>query len=242
MGQINLSRITTTSSIITPPDGCDAMYNQNGVFYFLNSSGQTSSFIQTSIDGVGRTNYLPLWTDDDSLSISSLYQSGTTLYSNTLTGPTNSLIISDNTGKIYNSNIVIKQIAVTVSGAEIATLFSSPKTLIPTGSGTTTHQVISAYARVNVVSGAWSGNTNLVLFEGGNGVTHECNALATTQIRRYRFIPRNTSSSLVQTQNDDAAITLSVDTGNPTGATSNGTLTIYLTYTTYDEGNISYQP
>lgn len=240
MGQINLSRITNTASIITPPDGCDAMYNQGGTFYFLNSSGVTSSIIKTPIDGVGRTDYLPLWSDNDTLGISSLYQSGPTLYSNTLTGVTNSLIVSDNTGKIYNSNIVVRQIAVTVSGAEIATLNTSPKTLIPAGSGTTTHQVISAYVRVNVASGNWSGNTTLAIFEGGNGHTHTCDALATTQVRRYRFIPTDTSTSLIQTQNDDAAIQLSTLTGNPTGTASNGTLTVYLTYTTYDEGNISY--
>ena len=242
MGQINLSRITTTSSIITPPDGCDAMYNQNGVFYFLNSSGATYSFLQTPIDGVGRTNYLPLWTDNDSLSISSLYQTGTTLYSNTLSGATNSMIMSDTNGKLYNSNIRIRQIAVTVSGVEILSLYSSPKTLVPKDGGASTrvHQVISAYVKVIPSTGNYSSNTTLAIYEGGNGYTHTCNALGSTQIRRYRFIPVDTSTSLVQTQDDDNAITLSTLVGNPSGGT--GSAVVYLTYTTYDEANISYQP
>lgn len=157
------------------------------------------------------------------------------------TGVTNSIIMSDNSGEIYNSGIVLRQIAITVSGAQIATLYTSPITLVPAGGGTTTHQVISAYARINVSSGAWGGDPTLVIYEGGNGATHRINsALATTQIRRYKFIPVDTSSSLIQTQNDDASITLSTNASNPTGATSNGTLTVYLTYTTYDENVINY--
>ena len=122
-------------------------------------------------------------------------------------GVTNSIIMSDNSGEIYNSGIVVRQIAVTVSGTQISTLNSSPVTLIPAGGGTTTHQVISAYVRVNIGTGNWSGNT---------------------------------SGALSQTQNDDAAIQLSTLTGNPTGATATGTLTVYLTYTTYDESVINY--
>lgn len=156
------------------------------------------------------------------------------------TGATNSIIMSDTSGAIYNSGIVVKQIAITVSGTEISTLNDNRITLVPAGGGTTTHQVISAYAKVNIGTGAWSGNTTLAIYEGGNGYTHTCDALGTTQVRRYRFIPVDTSGSLSQTQNDDAAIQLSTLTGNPTGATSTGTLTIYLTYTTYDEANIIY--
>ena len=156
-------------------------------------------------------------------------------------GLTNSIIMSDDSGSIYNSGIVIKQIAVTVSGEQIATLNESPVTLVPAGGGTTTHQVISAYARVNVAGGAWSGDTSLVIYEGGNGQTYRISsALATTQIRRYRFVPVDTSTNLVQGQNDDAPITLSTNTANPTGIPANGTLTVYLTYTTYDESNIIY--
>ena len=155
-------------------------------------------------------------------------------------GVTNSIIMSDNSGEIYNSGIVVRQIAVTVSGTQISTLNSSPVTLIPAGGGTTTHQVISAYVRVNIGTGNWSGNTTLSIFEGGTGYTHTCDALGTTQIRRYRFIPVDTSGALSQTQNDDAAIQLSTLTGNPTGATATGTLTVYLTYTTYDESVINY--
>lgn len=159
----------------------------------------------------------------------------------TTVGATNSIIMSDDTGTVYNSGIVIKQIAVTVSGAQIAALFETPVTLVPAGGGVTTHQVISAYVRVNVDGGAWSGDTTLVIYEGGNGQTHRIsNALATTQIRRYKFIPVDTSSSLIQSQNDDAPITLSTNASNPTGSSSNGTLTVYLTYTTYDESNIIY--
>lgn len=158
----------------------------------------------------------------------------------TTSGFTNSIIMSDTSGGIYNSGIVVRQIAVTVSGAQIRNLNTSPVTLIPAGGGVTTHQVLSAYVRVNIGTGNWSGNTTLAIFEGGNGHTHTCNALGTTQIRRYRFIPTDTSTSLIQTQNDDAAIQLSTLTGNPTGATSTGTLTVYLTYTTYDEDNIIY--
>lgn len=239
MGQINLSRITNTASIITPPDGCDAMYNQNGTFYFLNSSGATYSFLQTPIDGVGRTNYLPLWSDSDTLSISSIYQVGSTLYSSTLSGPTNSLIVSDTTGKMYNSNVRIKQIAVTVSNAEILQLYSTPKVLVPKdGVSTRVQQVISAYAKIIPATGNYTSNTTLAIYEGGNGYTHTCNALGSTQIRRYRFIPTDTSTSLIQTQDDDGTITLSTLTGNPSGGTAS--LVVYLTYTTYDEANISY--
>jgi len=156
-------------------------------------------------------------------------------------GLTNSIIMSDDSGSIYNSGIVIKQIAVTVSGAQILTLNEAPVTLVPAGGGTTTHQLISAYVRVNVDGGAWSGDTSLVIYEGGNGQSHRISScLGTTQIRRYKFIPVDTSGSLVQSQNDDAPITLSTNTANPTGLSTFGTLTIYLTYTTYDESNIIY--
>jgi hypothetical protein len=156
-------------------------------------------------------------------------------------GLTNSIIMSDDSGSIYNSGIVIKQIAVTVSGAQILTLYESPVTLVPAGGGTTTHQVISAFVKVNVADGAWGGDPTLVIYEGGNGQSHRIsNALATTQIRRYRFVPVDSSSSLIQTQNDDAAITLSTNASNPTGLPNYGTLTVYLTYTTYDESNIIY--
>jgi hypothetical protein len=155
-------------------------------------------------------------------------------------GATNSLITADSSGSIYNSGIVLRQIAVTVSGAEIAQLNSTPKTLIPAGGGTLTHQIISAWVKVNVASGNWSGNTTLAIYQGGNGYTHTANALGTTQVRRYNFTPVDTTGSLSQTMNDDAAVQLSTLTGNPTGTASNGTLTVYLTYTTYDESNIIY--
>lgn len=158
----------------------------------------------------------------------------------TASGATNSIITADSSGALYNSGIVIRQIAVTVSGGEIRNLNTSPKTIIPRGGGTTTHQIISAYATITPSGGNWSGNTTLAIYEGGNGYTHTCNALGTTQVRRYRFIPVDTSGSLSQTQNDDADIQLSVLTGNPTGATNTGSLTVYLTYTTYDEANIKY--
>jgi hypothetical protein len=155
-------------------------------------------------------------------------------------GMTNSIIMSDDTGAIYNSGIIVKQIAVTVSGIQILTLNTDPVVLVPAGGGTTTHQVLSAYVKVNVAGGAWANETGLVIREGGNGVTHRCNGLGTTQIRRFRFIPVDTSSNLSQTQNDDAPITLSTATTNPGGAPDFGTLTVYLTYTTYDESNIIY--
>lgn len=153
-------------------------------------------------------------------------------------GATNSIIMTDTSGSLYNSNIVIKQIAVTVSQAEVSQLYTTPKILVSRTGTSTVHQVISAYVKVQT-PGAMTGNTNLVLYEGGNGVTHECNALGTANVRRYRFIPRNTSSSLVQTQDDDNDITLSTDTGNPSGG-STASLVVYLTYTTYNENNILY--
>jgi hypothetical protein len=158
------------------------------------------------------------------------------------TGATNSIIMSDDSGAIYNSGIVVRQIAVTVSGAQITTLYEAPVTLVPAGGGTTTHQLISAYVRVNIGTGNWSGDTSLVIYEGGNGQTHRISScLGTTQIRRYKFIPVDASGSLSQTQNDDAPITLSTNTANPTGTAATGTLTVYLTYTTYDESVINYE-
>lgn len=234
MGQINLSRITNTASIITPPSGVDAIYNQNGVFYFLDSTGSTSSIVKTPIDGVGRQNYVALWSDEDTINVSDISYVGSNYYSPVWAGSwTSSIMVADPSGKMYNSGIVHKQIAVTVSGAEVNSLFTTPKVLVPRSGTSVVHQVISGYVTVNT-PGAKTGNTNLVIYEGGNGVTHECNALGTANVRRYRFIPRNTSSSLVQTQDDDGDITLSTDTGNPTGG-STCSLTVYLTYTTYDE-------
>lgn len=156
------------------------------------------------------------------------------------TGATNSLMMSDSSGDIYNSGIVVKQIAVTVSGAQILTLNEAPVTLIPAGGDFTTHQIISAYVKVNVADGAWGTEPSLVLYEGGNGVTHKCNGLNTTQVRRFKFVQQDSSGSLTQTQNDDADITLSTPTANPTGLANYGTLTVYLTYTTYNEANIIY--
>lgn len=234
MGQINLSRITTTASIITPPSGVDAIYNQGGVFYFLDATGSTSSIIRTPIDGVGKTNYLTKWSDEDTIGITDISYDGTDYVSPTLAGPTSStLLVADETGKLSNSGIMIKQISITVSHAEILQLYSTPKVLVPRVGTGKVLQVLSAYVRVTPSTGNYSTNTNLVIYEGGNGFTHICDALATTQIRRYRFIPTNTSGSLVQTQDDDGDITLSVQTGNPTGG--QGSLLINLTYTVYSE-------
>lgn len=239
MGQINLSRITATNSIITPPTGVDAIYNQGGVFYFLDSTGSTSSIIRTPIDGVGKTDYLTKWTDEDTIGVTDISYDGSNYSSATFAGPTNScLMVADSDGTFYNSNIMVKQIAVTVSHAEILQLNSTPKVLIPRGGNTKVLQVISAYCRIIPSTGNYSTNTRLLIFEGGNGHTHTCDPLASTQQRRYRFIPVDVSGSLTQTQDDDGDITLSVQTGNPTGG--QGTLVVYLTYTYYDEATIPF--
>jgi hypothetical protein len=239
MGQINLSRITTTASIITPPTGVDAIYNQGGVFYFLDSTGSTSSIIRTPIDGVGKTDFLTKWDDEDTIGITDISYDGVDYSSPTLAGLTDScILVADSDGVFYNSNIMVKQIAVTVSHAEILQLYTTPKVLVPRGGVSTVLQVISAYCWIIPSTGNYSTYTRLLIYEGGNGYTHTCDALASTQQRRYRFIQNDTSSSLTQTQDDNGDITLSVLTGDPTGG--QGTLVVYLTYTYYDETTIPY--
>jgi hypothetical protein len=234
MGQINLSRITTTASIIKPPVGVDAIYNFGGTYYSLDSNGITYSLIRGTIDGIGNTNYLTKWDDNDTIGQADILYSGGSYSSAVLAGLTNScLLVGDADGSIYNSNIMIKQIAVTVSSAEILNLYTTPKVLVARAGTGTVLQVISAYVKNN--GGSPYAPANLVIFEGGNGATHECEALSTTSVRRYRFIPRNTSAALVQTQDDDGDITLSADAGNPTGGNSD--IVIYLTYTYYDESS-----
>lgn len=39
MGQLNISRITSTQSIITPPQNVDGIYNDGGTFYQINDLG-----------------------------------------------------------------------------------------------------------------------------------------------------------------------------------------------------------
>jgi hypothetical protein len=85
-------------------------------------------------------------------------------------------MVGDAQGNLTNSGVVIKQVSVTVSGAEILQLNSTPKVLVQKSGTGIVHQVISAYVKVSPQTGPYVSNP-LVIFEGGNGVTHECNAL-----------------------------------------------------------------
>jgi len=126
---------------------------------------------------------------------------------------------------------------VTVSVSEVNNLFSSPKTLIPASGNGVVNVVYDAYVKSDIQNG-YGTAPKLFLYEGGVEETWTCNILSsTTGVNRQKFIPKvdplsNTSSTIGVNE----PITLSTETNNPAGGT--GSLTIYLTWGTYDENTL----
>lgn len=147
---------------------------------------------------------------------------------NQLTGTNSRLLSVSPTGLINTSSIDIQTIVATVSRTEILALNTSPKVIIPRQGTNKTIQVISAMVRVRTVSSNYSTYTNLQLFQGGASPTHQVNCLGTTQQRRYHMMETGFGGSLADTLNDDTDVTLSVETGNPTGG--NSTLEVHVMY------------
>ena len=57
MGQINLSR-GSSASVITPPTGVDALYNENGEWLIMNSTGVSSRAGLNGTSGINGSIYV----------------------------------------------------------------------------------------------------------------------------------------------------------------------------------------
>lgn len=176
MGQINISRITSSQSIILPPQGVDGIYNDGGDFYVINSNN----------------DLFPLGGN-------------------------------------------IKQIAVTVSHAEVLDLYNTKKVLIPApGNGRVT-QVVNAYVHLTYLGGGgYSGNTILNIYQSSQNYSLVTDMLAATASGRFAFYPSAVGlGAAIPTLETSGTVSLSTSGGNPTGGSAS--LTIYLTYQEWNE-------
>lgn len=128
-----------------------------------------------------------------------------------------------------------KQIAITVSNAEINNLNSTPKTLIPASGNGTVNSVLDVYVKTDFQN-PYTTRPRLLISEGGVEETWACNAFdAGVGIERQKFI-RDPASATQSTMGVNQPITLTTDGTNPAGGT--GSMTIYLTWSIYDENTL----
>lgn len=129
----------------------------------------------------------------------------------------------------------IRQIAVTVSHAEILDLYNTKKVLIPAGGNGTVNQIINAYALYTYLGGGgYSGNTILNIYQSSVNYSLQADMLAATASGRYMFYQGGVGlGAAIPTLEVTGTVSLSTLTGNPTGGSAS--LTIYLTYQQWNE-------
>lgn len=123
--------------------------------------------------------------------------------------------------------VQIKEATISVTPAEVALLATAPKELVSAQGAGTIVEVISASVRVLTPGVPYATNTNLIV-QGGAGILYQCDCLATTQQRRYKFQEYPLVSELFPQLNVNAAVNLSVENGDPVGGTNE--LEVYVLY------------
>lgn len=129
----------------------------------------------------------------------------------------------------------IKQIAVTVSHAEVLDLYNTKKVLIPAGGNGIVNQIVNAYVLYNYLGGGgYSTNTTLAIYQSSQNYTLQADMLAATASGRYMFYQGGVGlGAAIPTLEVSGTVSLSTVSGNPTGGSAS--LTIYLTYQQWNE-------
>ena len=123
--------------------------------------------------------------------------------------------------------VQLKEATISVTPSEVALLATAPKQLVAAQGAGTIVEVISASVRVLTPGAPYATNTNLII-QGGVGILYQCDCLATTQQRRYKFQEYPLVSELFPQLGVNTAVNLSVDNGDPVGGTNE--LEVYVLY------------
>jgi len=124
-------------------------------------------------------------------------------------------------------SVQLKEVTVSVTPAEVALLATAPKKLIDSQGAGTIIEVVSASVRVIASGAPYATNTNLII-QGGVGILYQCDCLATTQQRRYKFQEYPLVSELFPQLGVNASVGLSVENGDPVGGSNE--LEVYVLY------------
>lgn len=182
-----------------------------------------------------------LYRVDDSGNTYSVITSGITG-----TGSADFLPVWTGASSIASSNIKLKQIAITVSNAELATLDTLGKQLVTAGGSAIVNQVQTAYIKVTPTAGTFSAALAYI-FSGGPGgppALMQCNPFGNSVAngtRRYQFTPVDTTNAQIDDYNliDNNEILLK--TNNPLDlSVGSASVVVYLTYYEIDENNMIY--
>lgn len=130
-------------------------------------------------------------------------------------------------GIIGGPVVQLKQATISVTPAEVALLATAPKQLVAAQGAGTIVEIISASVRVIASGAPYATNTNLII-QGGIGILYQCDCLATTVQRRYKFQEYPLVSELFPQLGVNTAVNLSVDNGDPVGGSNE--LEIYVLY------------
>ena len=127
------------------------------------------------------------------------------------------------TVKVYTAKV-------TVSNAEIKTLFSVGKLLVAAPTAGHVIQVLSVVGRINFSTAAFAAHTALEVVDHttGNVLFSDASALLASASTVIATVPENANSGVGVIQTTAGAIWAKVATGDPT--TGGGTLDLYVTY------------
>lgn len=162
------------------------------------------------------------------------------------TGSVGFLPVWTGASSIESSNIKLKQIAITISNAELATLDTIGKQLVTGGGSGIVNQVQSAYIKVEPTAGTFSASLAYI-FTGGPGgppALMQCNPFGNTVANgatRYQFTGVDTTNADIDDYNliDNNEILLKAT--NPLSMTAgSASVVVYLTYYEIDENNMLY--
>lgn len=124
-------------------------------------------------------------------------------------------------------SVQLKEVTVAVTPSEVALLATTPKELVPAQGVGTIVEVISASVRVLTPGAPYATNTNLII-QGNVGILYQCDCLATTSQRRYKFQEYPLVSELFPQLGVNNSVDLSVENGDPVGGTNE--LEVYVLY------------
>lgn len=124
---------------------------------------------------------------------------------------------------------LMKSITVTLSAAEIGSLYSSPKIVVPAPGAGKYIKVISADVFYDFVSAHYGNYTDLQLFNSGAVCQYSCESVLSASSDHFRsFLPTTYSASSSTTILSNSALLIGVPLGNPINGDS--TAKLYLTY------------
>lgn len=160
------------------------------------------------------------------------------------TGSTGKLPVWTGTSTIGSSNIEMRQIAITVSSSEVATLDTAPKQLLTGGGAGKVNVPVDVWIKVTPISGTISAPVPTFITAGGPGnppALMSCNPFGGSvgNTRRFRFTPEENTNATIDEFSyiDNNEILLQTQVA-PTGGSASAV--VYMTYFVYDENGMLY--